>query len=786
MSIPTPEQIGFWAVDLSFTAKTVTTIADGIRTAADDLNKSVDAMNWSSPARTMADARIQNEVREMRVLATAFDNIATTLNNANATMGPIVASLRSAVEVLPAAGYTIYDDWSVSDNFNYTAAFEQAGDDQATKDAVAQIRSDRREEEQNQTVRLQRLAAGLGDTDHDIATALSTAIDAIGQLAPITAGLNPTQAKQDIEAVKDGKATPEVLQRLKLATVLSNDQIEKLRNGEPVDIPQEQYDYLNAVMRDLDGMSATDIEQLADKLPADDAHAVKADLADTMQIMSNPQITTASPAVGGQPSVSVDRGGMNKLPTKVQSLLTENPAYFDSKQFGPEWKGREATIPRYKEFKSLANLLDTGNQRLGQGSDIDRGLLKQGAAIAGGNSRASLVPGTDGSANEIANRLLTQAGSDRLAVHDLLTGDKRMDVTVAAGQTYDSKASIGALLNHDWDGHNSGVNQILDTVGADATSQNLTLNTQSGEGARAIADYVSTHRAQLLHLDDTGASFGDANPETTGKLGELMSKYLPSMAGVPESELQTKGFDPVNSPHFDPAALKNIFAVVDTDPSAAKAFNFTAYGTVAELNSEFGRSGATHYELGDWAGKIDQAAQDGAQLELESRIKDANQVVKEKTALFDSFRELTAYGLKTKIPEIGNQVELAWKASSPEVKLETLGSIPDLHANGDTTTYGSAHTRYYNILSGMTQTPEFSDLRSDPELGKYFNPKTGELLSFKEISDLGGQGPGSNLPIFDADMSRYIINRMGHDNLTTYDNHWDHSHDKKEPGSQPR
>lgn len=757
MKRPNPDLVRTWNIDLASTATKATTIADGIRTSAEQMHRAIDAMNWSGEARQAADSRCQREVTQMRVLAAAYDDLANALNNGHSQMGQPVSTLRADYTSLVSDRYIVHFDWTVVDETDDSARTQEAA---------------------NQTIRLQRLADELGWADHNCAKAVNKAVDAINQLTPETAGLNPRLAREDIDAFRNGTATTEQLQRLRWATTLSPEQLDTLASGQQVMIPQQQLDYLTAVMRDLDGMSATQISQIGAGLPDGQDKVVQAGLADAIQLASNPQVTASglTSAQGGK--VGVDFGGLGALPSQLRTTLTEDP---------------KNSVVKKDDLLTVSNILAKGSPLLAEGTDADRALLNQAVNIANRDSYPVLAGGadvtnfTDTMDDSIASKILSQAGGDRAAVHDLLTGHG-MEAVMAPGEKFDNQAAIGTLLDHNWHGSDDGVTKVLKTVDDNATSSNPHVNSEAGQSARQIANYVSTHREVLLHLtDETGGpenllqdpvSIGSANPQMTAQLGETLANYIPAMAGVRDSDLAAHGFYDNNGGDFDKKAMANVFAVIDSDPDAAKKFNANAYQAVADLNQMFGATGTTDYSLAEWGARIDQAAQDGALLEIGTREADGVTAQKEKMALFDSVREVGAYGLK-RIPLAGDLLELGWKSTSPEVRLGALGTVPEAATHVDTSTYGSTPAQTYNILEGIANSPGHPDLRSDPNIGRYFDQETGQLRSFEDIRHEGGRPAGTNLPELNTNVGKYAPT------VSEYRDRWDSGHGR-EPGDAPK
>ncbi|MFF2557318.1 hypothetical protein ACFVUS_40395 [Nocardia sp. NPDC058058] len=771
MRVPTVDQVMFWNIDMGSVAPKAELIATGIRDAADDMRKAIDGLNWSGEGRQGAEGRADRERTQMRSVADAYDDLATACRNGQNALAPMVVTARQTVTTLRDSGFEVDDtDWSVSDPYNYPAALAAAGDDQSLIDQVNTLRSTRTTEAANQTVALQRLAADLGVADETAATAIRNALNAIEQLTPATSALNPALAAQDEAALRNGTATPEQIARFQQATTLTQQQKDDLLAGKQVNLPQGQFDYLRGFMRSTDSMSVTDIDKIGTGLPADQQSQVRAGVANALQIMSNPQIETAG-YHGSDHEVVGDTGGMSLLPTQVRTLLTEKP-YKSLNPGRGAGAGGVIEVSRMGDFNTLTNLLGKGDSGLAQGTDIDRGLLKQAAEIAGSNVKNIQGPwGSTETPSSLADKMLSRAGIDHLAVHDLLTGGAqlpdgthRMDATVTPGGRYDPESHIGNLLNHNWVGHDAGIATVVDTAGEFATSPIDAQRIGAGESAHALASYMSKHEDELLHINsfEGQREIGVANPELTRALASTLSPYIPEMVSVGPEWLHTGGF----AHDFSADDVKKVFAVIDSDKQAAIQFNGSAYATISQLNQQFGITGAQNYQLADWAGAIDAGAKNGMKLEFDTRSLGDTQRVKEATVVFDSAREGVAFTAK-RIPVIGDAIELGVKASSPGVKAWLFGSAPEVHETVDLTSNGNPVQRYYNILEGINQSPNHEDLRTNPYVGKYFDAE-GKLKSLEEIA---GNDPAQYLPKFDSDMQNYLPNH-----LPGYEVSWEHGH----------
>ncbi|MFI5782627.1 hypothetical protein [Nocardia sp. NPDC051570] len=746
---PTRSQVDHWdTTRLGNVGKVVAGNVVNIDNAADSMLRTITGMHWSGEAYNAACDRADREDRQMRKVGSAFDRLATACTQGAAAMGPIIDSLKSATRGLESDHFQVGDDWTVTDKLT-------------TTDKSLQQR--RAEEATNETVRLQKLAGDLGAADQQCAQAAGDALKDIGLLTPALAGLTGSTAQSDVDDLRTGHPTQAELDRIHAATQLTDQQKRDLAEGRPVDMPQGQYDYLRGLMRAMDGSSVDDISKLASALPADR----QGDLANAMQLISNPQVQTASVLHPGDAPSVIDRGGLGQLPTNVRTLLTDNPVTWSKELITQGGVVPPVqSVPRASDFKSVTSLLGHGDPGLAQGSDLDRGLIKQASEIAGATpGKDPVVDVNHNDMNALASDMLDRASTDHVAVTDALTGNN-MDVT-CGGNHYDPTSHIDGLLNHRWDGHDQGIAKLIDSIGQNATSSDGNLNVPSGRAAYALSQYMGSHQDQLLHLPgrdfEDAPSIGANDPNMTQALQRTLGHYIPNMVGVPDSMVQSHGFgDAAGTNHLGAQDVKAIFKEIDSNHEAAVQFNGSAYSTITQLDYQFGHDGGAHPELGEYASRIDWAAQHAM---YDPSAGDGDPQLQTKKDFFDSLKPLVKLGVG-EIPVVGSFLNTGIDVTSPEVKTWLLGSVPDAGASVDIHGQGNSPHRYYDIFHGMSDSPQFPNLRHDPNLGQYYRPD-GSVMSFDDIV----RGTGGT-PQFNADMDKSAGTP-----LQIYQNGWNRGQD---------
>ncbi|MFE3188361.1 WXG100 family type VII secretion target [Nocardia sp. NPDC059240] len=736
------------------------TIVTAIDASAESMNRTLHGLDWSGPAANAATDRADRERTQVRALAGAYDRLGTACKQAFDSMDHVAAEIRTAVGLLHQDGFTVGED--------FTVKHADAG---------------RAERAANETARLQGLATTLGADDDKFAAAMSTAIEDLRAFAPesavaaIVAGhldtspfaeLTPDRARKDLADWRDGTASPAALARIRLATDLADEDRTDLAGGKTAALPQ--YGYLGGLMDGMRDMGVQDIAGIGAKLSGGQRDAVTGGIADALRIISDPNVHAAT--VDGAP-IDGTRGGMAALPPSVQSLLTDKLV-----REGP-WGG--AYFGRSADMEALTRLLGKGDQGVAQGSDLNRGLIKQASEIAGATKDPRLTTtrqdgtGLDSdtmtirSAGDMVSNILTVAKSDHIAVHDALTG-QNMDVTVKSGHHYDPTDHIGSLLDRYYVGHDKGVVSFIEEAGQDAASTNRFQQVQAGESAHALAQYLGDNEDKLFDLtgsqgplgDFPKGSLGEANPEIARALSRTIGNYIPNMVGF-DGGLDTGGFDPLSS-----RQARNVFAVIDTDHAAAEYFNKAAYSAVGQLDYEFGMSGCKEIKLGEFASRIDWAAQYGMSDSLGGNFDKSG--LKEGTgAYFDALKPIVKAGIEeipgAKFTKLLTQgLDAGWTGSKMQLQRQLVEmALPGGSGGADPHTSGA--NQYWNILKGLADGPERATVLNDPNLREYLNAD-GTVRSFDLI---GGSKPVMNLPGFKQNMLNNPVLRPG---LQGFDDLW--------------
>ncbi|AHH21063.1 hypothetical protein NONO_c62930 [Nocardia nova SH22a] len=568
MAIPPKSQVMGWKTGaLGEIAADAAKIRDAIDTDADMMNRTIHGLDWSGAAFEAAADRADREKTQQRAVATAYDDLATALQGAEGDTGWLIEQIQSHVRNNSFPGWTIGEDYVIDTHDVDNPDLQQRAD--------------------NATASLKSLSQQLGEAIDKWAPKIAEAVGSISGTAPATAEKhteNPAdqftaqQAEADLEAVRNGTADAATLERLRAATDLTPEDKDALANGKGVNLPQ--FEYLQALSKGMNGMSGEDIANLGSKLGGNGHDQVQSAVADGFRIVSDPQVHAAG--LDGAPSNA--SGGMNQLPDTVQRALTNDPV--KSIPFGSHH------VNNWDDLRAIDSIMSKGDKTI-QGSDINRGMLKQGAEIAAASNPDAYFDVNTKNAANLADGLLSNASGDHAAIHDAVLADAnapagsdaraaadRMGVTCDHGGKYFGNQHVVDILKHEWTPDQHGAENLFKWIGEDASQPKGSFaNNQAGQTAYGLAGILGDPNNQQI-LNSPDHPIGEYSPGVTRSLANTMAPYLGNFAGVTDYP----GVNILNSAPTDSSGhllqspvnddgLAKMFSVLDSDPQAARTIN---------------------------------------------------------------------------------------------------------------------------------------------------------------------------------------------------------------------
>lgn len=409
---------------------------------------------WSGVARNAAEARADQEQSEIRALAGAYEELGLACQRAADEMtGYIEALWYKQVGAGTGWSMDIHDPtWTIKGRPSEMPAAE-------LHEALVY------------------LAQQLVDTSDKWARTIAAAVEDMRQMAPVTFVFNSAVIDEVVRDAKAGHLTQQDLDALHAAVRLTPQQQADLAHGKPVDLPRGQFDALTQLMRSQDGAGIGDLFRLDPSIPTGEQGTLNGEFGDAMQLISNPQVHAAG---------CNEVGGIQQLPTEVRTLLQEDPVKTNG-QF---------SYFRFDDFNTMNKFLDRADKNLAQGSDLDRGLLKQTSDIATA-AKQPVIPDPNAvpqpnpyasqwdRAGDLLDHTIANVRGDHQAVHDFTTGHG-MDVTCTGTKHFDPKDHVPGLLGFNWGEDHHAVADMYKFVGQDAGSHDTVLSLRAEDTGRHL------------------------------------------------------------------------------------------------------------------------------------------------------------------------------------------------------------------------------------------------------------------------------------------------------------
>ncbi|HEY9314783.1 hypothetical protein [Williamsia sp.] len=762
MGQPTRSTVNGWNLT------TLRTQADGLVEAAVTLRTQTQAVvdaaqgtgNWHGESQRACEERALSDQTEINKLGTDIDRAGNILNNTANAIEPNRTTALTRCDGLERDDFAVADDWTVTETRDYATAIAREEEGSEGYNKLVAARDLRANDALNATLSLQALADQMGVDDQAGADALANAFGNAEINAPAAAGLSRQQAARDTEAIADGTATPQQKARFNAATSLTPEQKDALIQGRDAVIGKGQFEYLQGVYAKL-GEGGLD----AFTSFGGDDPALKASLANGLQILSNPHVRTdqpidnvfsktINPIIGLPTTPGYLRGGLSQLPSAIRDPLTQQAARSSLVTFNAGTSTYSVVtkdFPTLTKLGDVANILSHGDVGIQLGSDIDRALIVRSSEIAGAAADQSAIYGTGNDytsradISEVLGKMTSVAGNDHIAVHDaLMTGrDGGPSATSAMPQTididgttrdYNASQAMTKLLSFDWpDGtgaSESGPNNMFRWIGDSAAAPDgsppnaVAESWRAGESGSELARIIAENKEALMDVHGGAPALGEVNPEVTRTLALAISPHLGDLAGAPDGLFTTNGTTELDSSQ----QLTDIFSVLDTDAEAGRSINTAASQTINYLNYQFGQD-PTNNNFGELTGRIEGAMYTGLDAQTADDLADKRYAATldyaEKGGIFDSGKAIVG-----SIP-MAAPIKVAFDTLAPWAKLEAIGDPTDpsniqaddsskaLKQQLDSTTTTTA--RYEQILNSYASS--HAEIRDDPTLGKYFDDK---------------------------------------------------------------
>lgn len=604
--------------------------SDGLR-----IHRTITGMDWSGKFRDSATSRANREKVQFTRAGDAFEKLGAAITDGHASMSHISEILKNGGKNWEDADYDVTEDWTVSDGYNYALAEAvYQGDDDALA-RIAELKEIRANNAKTATTQLQRLASEFDEADTKCSSAIRSALSSIAALTPLESALGSGIADRIGDKLKDGKElTPFERRLLELATELDPDERAALENGKRATMTQGEFDFLKEVVGDLDGLSMGDILALGQGKHHGE---IQNNLANAVQMLGIPHLGTTSG----------DRGGMAAIPPNIRTLLTTNlteqdrPGVLDRITAAVSPQGQQLDGPRIKhlkEFFQAADFFNKSDEDIRLGSDINRGVLKQAAEIAGATASSGNASDANGSEYLSSTQLdkalssaLAGAGVDRVASHDFITG-QNMDVTCDNGGRYDAFTHLNDLASQRWNGETDGLRSLFDSVGGDVTSSNRYFADLAHESADSLGKYLGSDSNF-----GTNQLIGTQNPEFARILADSIHPYLGSYSGADGYG----GMPAYGVGGLSPDEFEKMIASLSSDPETAAKLHTEAARWENAMAKAFGQD-PSKVGLAYAAGMLEQSMGDGSQRAIDNYTDEQQKIYSEKILAFSTAKDLAS------------------------------------------------------------------------------------------------------------------------------------------------
>ena len=481
----------------------------------------------------------------------------------------------------------------------------------------------------------------------------------------------------------------------------------------PVPLEPDQAEVISQMQAQMSDKSLDELVRLKNDL-GDHGDII----GDSMQVMSDPDVKFPL-AVDDQfedqipPGIDTEAisGGKGMLPQSVQDAIDAPAVSRDITD--PNQTVPVTTYPSGDDLKKVSELIKSGDTGFQQGSELDRGMMDRAVDVMHGAEQENQdhFKNQNPEGDSIAQDIFNSAGRDQIVSHDMIT---------APNSTF-----LDDVARHEWTDDGASTRTLTDWVHDGATSADPDVAKRAGETANALSDYLGDKGNDLLNLkhpngwgiyEDT--TLGQMNSDLVQGWGNALDPYQKAMLG----DGQMPGFDPVDgTANSDFRELRNIFAVMDSDPDAAKAWNETAYEHILDYQRNPDYNNLAN--AGAMLGVVDSAAVQ----EMEAR--GANNLANQ-TAIYDMKKAALGAALgwpAGQLPVGGTIADMTMKGM--------IGDAPTLESvqsNAPTTTIADAtnQTSYYIAEDLVRNDPNPGELKE-----KDFVHPDGSLKKPEEIPE---------------------------------------------------
>lgn len=524
----------------------------------------------------------------------------------------------------------------------------------------------------------------------------------------------------------------------------------------PQPLSPTQAEVISQMQRQMSKMSLDDMTKLKNDL-GDHGDI----LGDSMQVMSDPDVKFPVKGDGlflpEEMDTKIQSGSAELLPDSVQQAMNAVPVTRDY-PMDPESTTPVTKYPSGDDLRKVSELIYAGDAKLQQGSELDRTMMNRAIDVIHGGDQQSkdhMWGWPNEQSDAIAQDILKSAGRDTVVDHDLFTGPNGAD-------------NIKAISEHNWADDGQAARTVTDWIDDAANPEISTVDQQlrAGETAQALANYLGNPDNKLLNLENSGLGGGT---ETLGNRNHLLvQSYAESLIpyqGEMVGEDKMPGFSALEDPSGSDLPLtRQLFAVIDSDETAAKNFNAHAYEQITEFQRDFARVAVDgpNINVNDQgsqgmarAGTLAGLVEGGAMMEAKARGEDALEAA---TSAYDvkknALEYLTTLGTD-KVPFAGGLIDAMGKDAFVKTMLGESPTLDDVAQPPNIELQGSQD--YRNAYSYIMADALINDRPNGPMPPAQWMTEDGQRLKTPE-EVMAGPGGADNIDDYYRNLYTYLEN----------------------------
>lgn len=290
-------------------------------------------------------------------------------------------------------------------------------------------------------------------------------------------------------------------------------------------------------------------------------------IPNSWQLMSNDDVPRSTGKFDDQ-----QKGGFDRLPQSVQDALKSPGA-----------------LPVTTEVSDIAAIVREGDPALQTGTELDRELMRKADRMMDSGLFTGDVTFADPHAKYVENTvqdIFEAAGRDHQIVYDQISGNHGDD-----GQDF-----LKDVTTHEWSDDGKAAGSLFEWT-KDSPESKL-----SAETANVYAEFLGRESGDLLAINGNH-QIGDMNPDLVKAFANGLMPYQDEL--VTDQPKVNTDFHRLDDLGSTMDKTKGLFAVIDSQPEAARDWNKAAYNNALEMQNSFAEYAKEHPDLPKGDARVD-------------------------------------------------------------------------------------------------------------------------------------------------------------------------------------